>query len=222
VPPSASRPAEYEHVHDPGVLRAIAHPLRNRILTELTATGPMRAADIARKLDIPANQASFHLRQLARYGLVEEDRDAARDRRDRVWKPTSERGLSIDLLTIEGQPGGEAASAVFRRSAAAWGHVVVDRAYQVEREPGTKRWVAEQALRLTKDEADEMVGELDAVARRWAERTRGTDGERRTYLLYSILQPYPEERTTLATRDERGDAAAATASEAGEPVKTDG
>ena len=64
---------------DPRILRAIAHPTRNRILGELFAAGPLRAADIARKLAIPANQASFHLRQLAKYGLVEEEPDEARD-----------------------------------------------------------------------------------------------------------------------------------------------
>ena len=57
-------------VHDPRVLRAIAHPVRNRILDELGATGPMRAADVARSLGIPANQASFHLRQLAKYAAT--------------------------------------------------------------------------------------------------------------------------------------------------------
>lgn len=192
VPPS---PPSYDAVHDPGVLRAIAHPLRNRILTELTATGPMRAADIARELGIPANQASFHLRQLARYGLVEEDREAARDRRDRVWRPTSETGLHLDLPLIEEQPGGQAASTVFRRNAAAWGRVIIDHAFEGERVPGTKRWVGEKALRLTKEEVNELSEELDAVARRWTERTRGQEGERRTYLLYSILQPYPDGRS---------------------------
>src|SRR4051795_6603934 len=94
-------------VHDPRILRAIAHPVRNRILTELTASGSMRAADLARELDIPANQASFHLRQLAKYGLVEEDPDAARDKRDRVWRPTSDDGVSINLTEIEKEPGGK-------------------------------------------------------------------------------------------------------------------
>lgn len=76
-------------------------------------------------------------------------------------------------------------------SAAAWGHVVVDRAHSADRPAGTTRWIAEDALRLTKGEADELVEEVDAVAGRWAERTRGREGERRTYLLHSILQPYP-------------------------------
>src|SRR5262245_23813416 len=107
-----------EPVHDPKILRPLAHPARARILTGLTASGPMRAADIARELDIPANQASFHLRQLAKYGLVEEDREAARDKRDRVWRPTSEHGLRFHLDELENEPGGKAASEVFRRNAA--------------------------------------------------------------------------------------------------------
>src|SRR4051812_11699731 len=106
MPPEPSR----QPVHDPTMLRAIAHPVRTRILSELTASGPMRAADLARELDIPANQASFHLRQLAKYGLVEEDPAAARDKRDRVWRPTSTDGVTINLTELEQQPGGTAAS----------------------------------------------------------------------------------------------------------------
>src|SRR6476469_4307603 len=97
--------AELRRVHDPKLLRAIAHPLRNRILTELEASGSLRAADIARVLDVPANQASFHLRQLAKYGLVEEDVAAARDKRDRVWRTTSAAALDVDLGTLEQAPG---------------------------------------------------------------------------------------------------------------------
>ena len=93
------------HVHDPRVLRAIAHPVRNRILTELSAGGPMRAADVARLLDIPANQASFHLRQLAKYGLIEEAPEAARDQRDRVWRSADDGTLSIDVGAMEKEPG---------------------------------------------------------------------------------------------------------------------
>jgi DNA-binding transcriptional ArsR family regulator len=185
-------------VHDPKILRAIAHPVRNRILTELTASGSMRAADLARELDIPANQASFHLRQLAKYGLVEEDPDAARDKRDRVWRPTSDHGLMVRLDDIEKAPGGKAASAVFRQNAASWGHAVIDAAYGAAREPGTLRTVNESAIRLTQDEAGQLAEELDAVVATWTERTRGRDPERRTYLWFSVLQPYPE---TL----ERGD-----------------
>jgi DNA-binding transcriptional ArsR family regulator len=186
-------------VHDPKILRAIAHPVRNRILTELTASGSMRAADLARELDIPANQASFHLRQLAKYGLVEEDPDAARDKRDRVWRPTSDHGLMVRLDDIEKAPGGKAASAVFRQNAASWGRAVIDAAYAGNREPDTLRTVNESAIRLTQEEAGQLAEELDAVISDWMKRTRGRDAGRRTYLWFSVLQPYPE---TLVREDD--------------------
>ena len=183
--------SERQPIHDPTMLRAIAHPVRNRILTELTARGPMRAADLARELDLPANQMSFHLRQLAKYGLVEEDPAAARDRRDRVWRPAAPDGVTVNLSELEQQPGGKAASQVFRRHAASWGHVVVDAAYTEERDPSVLRSVNENAVRLTRDEAVQLSAEIDDVLTRWVERTRGLDDDRRTYLLFSVLQPYP-------------------------------
>jgi predicted ArsR family transcriptional regulator len=45
---------------------------------------------IAKRTGVPANQASFHLRQLAKYGLVEVAPDAGRDNRDRVWRLVDE------------------------------------------------------------------------------------------------------------------------------------
>jgi DNA-binding transcriptional ArsR family regulator len=184
--------AELRPVHDPKVLRAIAHPLRNRILTELEASGSLRAADIARILDVPANQASFHLRQLAKYGLVEEDVAAARDKRDRVWRTTSAAVMDVDLAALEKAPGGKAASAVFRRNKAAWNHFVVDAAYSEERPEGTMRSIGEFALKLTRDEARQVSEEVNALLQEWADRTRGTDPDRRTYLLLTILQPHPD------------------------------
>ena len=190
-----------EQVHDPRVLRALAHPARNRILTELSASGPLRAADIARELDIPANQASFHLRQLAKYGLVEEAPDEARDKRDRVWRLTSERGFTVDFREIEQTPGGKAAVSVFRRTAMAWAQVVVERAYSPRREDDIFRSVTDQPLKLSKDEAKQLALELDEVLQRWSAKTRGRDTARRTYLLFQILQPYPEDAQGPEPRD---------------------
>jgi DNA-binding transcriptional ArsR family regulator len=180
-------------VRDPRMLRAVAHPVRNRILTELSAHGSMRAADIARELDVPANQASFHLRQLAKYGLVEEDPDAARDRRDRVWKVSSDRGITINLSEIEKEPGGKAAVTVFRRQASAWAQVAVEQAYSGHREDDVHVSTADHAVRLTTEEAAELGEELDEVVQRWTERTRQASGDRRTYLVFRIVEPYPQE-----------------------------
>lgn len=182
-----------EYLHDPRVLRAIAHPVRNRILGEIEAGGPVRAADVARELDIPANQASFHLRQLAKYGLVEEAPGEARDRRDRVWRLTEEAELAVRLNELENEPGGKAAVAVFRRSAADWSHHLVDLAINGPGEEGIVRSVINQNVKLTKEEALELQDDLQATVQRWIERTRGReDAERRTYVVMQVLQPYPQ------------------------------
>lgn len=203
---------------DPRILRAVAHPTRNRILSELYAGGPLRAADLARSLDVPANQASFHLRQLAKYGLVEEAPDAARDRRDRVWRLADPDGISFRTRDMEAQPGGKAALSVFRRNAIAWGQRLVSSAHDGDIPEGTDKIISDWALRLTKDEAKQIAEEVDALMRRWRDRQIADEEERTTYSLYMLVQPYPamevvdltsEERTTAAEPG-RMDAAART------------
>ena len=50
-------------------LRSLAHPMRLRMLSLLTATA-MSAAEVARELDISHANASYHLRLLADAGLI--------------------------------------------------------------------------------------------------------------------------------------------------------
>jgi len=186
--------AEPQPLSDPRVLRAIAHPVRTRILDELYASGPARAADIAREMDIPANQASFHLRQLAKYGLVEEAPEEARDRRDRVWRATADAGYTVNLSELAEAPGGRAAVEVFRSNKLAWLHQVVDRTFAMSREGGRGVFsTSDHAIRLTDDEAQLLRQEIDDLVESWADRTRGRDPERRTYLLVQMVQPYPDE-----------------------------
>jgi DNA-binding transcriptional ArsR family regulator len=51
-------------------LRALAHPIRLRILSLLTGT-PMTAAEVARELHLTHANASYHLRQLLAVGAIE-------------------------------------------------------------------------------------------------------------------------------------------------------
>lgn len=188
---SEERPAP-QPVRDPTVLRGLAHPVRSRIVDEMYATGPVRAADIARDLGIPANQASFHLRQLAKYGLVEEAPDAGRDKRDRVWQLTAQTGYSVDFAELSAEPGGRAAVDVWRRQAAGWAHGVVEDAYHRDPDDAVAVRIGTATLRLTKDEADELAQEIDDVVHRWGDRTRGRSADRRTYVLLHVLKPYAE------------------------------
>ena len=178
---------------DPRVLRAIAHPTRGRILDELGASGPMRAADVGEALGIPANQASFHLRQLAKYGAILPAPEAARDKRDRVWKLPDERGFRLDVQDISKQPGGKAAVSVFQRNKAAWAHRLVDEVFSFKQRKDSFTAIVDQTMKLTKDEAAEFMGEIDEVLEAWRDKTRGRSRDRRTYVFYSMVQPYPEE-----------------------------
>ena len=72
---------------EPRALRAVAHPVRLRLVGLLRRKGPLTATQAAGELgESPAN-CSFHLRQLAKYGLVEE---AGGGRgRERPWQATA-------------------------------------------------------------------------------------------------------------------------------------
>ncbi|WP_405394554.1 ArsR/SmtB family transcription factor [Microbispora hainanensis] len=76
---------EVFHVDDPRALKAVAHPLRVRLLGELRTNGPATATELAGRLGESSGATSYHLRQLARYGFVEADPDR-RDRRERRWR----------------------------------------------------------------------------------------------------------------------------------------
>ncbi len=182
-------PAEIPQLTDVRMLRGIAHPMRNRILEEMSAGGPMRAADVAEQLGIPANQASFHLRQLAKYGLVEEAPELARDGRDRVWRLVNEAGFSVNLEELARQDGGKAAVAVFRKQWTADAHDAVERAARADRSTDTMVAVASSAVRLTKAQAKQLAQELTDRVEEW--RVRGQDQQEgaRTYEVLWFVQP---------------------------------
>ncbi|MET8129292.1 helix-turn-helix domain-containing protein [Streptomyces sp. NPDC005065] len=68
-------------------LKALAQPRRQQILQHLTLHGPATSAILARALELNTGATSYHLRELARYGFVE---DAAAEelggRRARWWR----------------------------------------------------------------------------------------------------------------------------------------
>ncbi len=110
-----------------------------------------------------------------------------------MWRLVNEDGLTIDTGELEKAPGGKAAVAVFRKSASAWAHHVVEVAYSTEKDPETLRSITHQAMRLTRAEAVELSADLEQVMQAWQQRTRGRDDARRTYLYTAFLQPYPDE-----------------------------
>jgi DNA-binding transcriptional ArsR family regulator len=72
-------------VSDPRAIRALAHPLRLDLLELLGGISPATAARCAQVLGVSQASASYHLRQLAKYGFVEESEPSG-DQRERPWR----------------------------------------------------------------------------------------------------------------------------------------
>ena len=75
---------EPEVITDPRQVRLLAHPLRQRI-AEIMRRGPVSSSTLARELGESTGSTSYHLRQLARHGFVEEVPELARGR-ERWWR----------------------------------------------------------------------------------------------------------------------------------------
>ena len=74
-------------LRDARALRALAHPTRLKLVSLLRLEGPLTATQAARLLGETPQRCTFHISQLAKYGLVEE---AGGGRgRERPWRATT-------------------------------------------------------------------------------------------------------------------------------------
>ncbi len=90
---------------DPRAMRALTHPVRLALLEVLTMNGTLTATAAGALIGETATTCSFHLRQLARYGFVEE---AGGGRgRSRPWRLLGV-GWSIDEAEGTESPASEA------------------------------------------------------------------------------------------------------------------
>lgn len=90
-------------ITDPRTLRALTHPVRIALLEALTTSGPMTATEVGELIGESPTTCSFHLRQLAKYGFVE-DAEPRRGR-SRPWRRTS---IGFEVSSI----GDDAESAI--------------------------------------------------------------------------------------------------------------
>ncbi|MCS7477381.1 ArsR/SmtB family transcription factor [Umezawaea endophytica] len=70
---------------DLGTAKALANPVRQRILCELRVMGEATSTSLAKRLGITTGGTSYNLRVLAEHGLVEEVPERARGR-ERWWR----------------------------------------------------------------------------------------------------------------------------------------
>jgi DNA-binding transcriptional ArsR family regulator len=194
-------------VRDPEALRALAHPVRQRILMQLAVAGHARAADLAAAIGHPANSVSFHLRVLARAGMIREAPEHARDRRDRVWTNVA-KSYSVE-------PDAGDATDTILRPALRWVADVFARRDGDSSDSGGSTDAARQfmltTVLLTRDQADAMARELADLTTRWAEKSFAdarTDptASRETYQVLSVLAPPVSPRGEEPAGDRRPEA----------------
>ncbi len=154
---------------DPKALRAYAHPVRGKLIVALRTRGPLTATQAGRLLGESSGTASFHLRQLAKYGLVEEAGGGTG--REKPWRATT---TSTSWDEIQPTPEATEAARALTRSLAQsyfeelqrWLAAVPDESEQWRQ----AAFIGDRFLWVTADELAEVGRELLAVTDKYFER----------------------------------------------------
>ncbi|MGW0930214.1 ArsR/SmtB family transcription factor [Streptomyces sp. NPDC002644] len=186
-------------------LRAMAHPLRVRIVGLLRRHGPSTATRLAERLGVNSGSASYHLRQLAEAGFVEELTDRG-NARERWWRAAHRVTLLADRDLADREP--DATRAYLQSVADTYALRVQQAVSEADTLPA--RWreafdMNDWALRLTPEEAVALREELVAVVRRHREEgTEAADSAPAAAGTVSVILqilPDPGEEEPPGTRD---------------------
>jgi DNA-binding transcriptional ArsR family regulator len=155
-------------------VRALAHPQRLRLLDLLRFEGPSTATLLAGRVGESSGSTSYHLRQLARYGYVEEA--PGKGGRERWWR-YRERRMTIHVGEGEASQRTLLAELLSREAHA------LDRFLAERPSPGEwddAAFFQSRALRLTVDELERLRGGVEAllVAARSADAENAPDDAR--------------------------------------------
>ncbi len=179
---------------DPRALRAVAHPVRLQLVGLLRREGPLTATQAGELLGESPASCSFHLRQLAKYGLVEE---AGGGRgRERPWRATA---LFTAWPNVARDPEQAAATELLSQ-------VVVERYFErimewlQERSDDSVDWqeaatFCDRMLYLTSDELAELGREIEGLLERYHGRTASPDSrpeDARPVTIIRLAFPDPE------------------------------
>jgi DNA-binding transcriptional ArsR family regulator len=104
MPESDAAPGESAlDVVDPTRLRALAHPVRLRLLRLLREHQPATGAELAGLTGESTASVSYHLATLAKHGFVERDPGPGQTRKHKPWRTTYQ-SLRIVSQHVEGAP----------------------------------------------------------------------------------------------------------------------
>jgi DNA-binding transcriptional ArsR family regulator len=164
-PPSRQR---WRYLDDPVAIRALAHPLRHDLMGIIGRLGRATTAQAAQELGISHGLASHHLRQLAKYGFVEQV--AGKDNRERPWRLVA---TSYSWAGATRSPEGMAAVDVVEQ---VYAEQVLERflGWQQRRGGWPQVWrestgMGRSTVYLTRAELTELAAAIDALLLRYTE-----------------------------------------------------
>ncbi|MBO8189931.1 winged helix-turn-helix domain-containing protein [Streptomyces spirodelae] len=180
-PPEEDRPAARHSprtTSDPAALKALAHPLRLKILRRLAAAGAATATALAAELGENTGTLSYHLRQLERAGFIEDDPEHSANGRERWWRGV--RGLDVRRPAPAGLSPAERAVVGELDRLRMEEDIELAYSYTLPH-PGEEEWVygSRGTLHLTRGELQEFHDAYLELLRRFQRRrTEGEPGTR--------------------------------------------
>jgi DNA-binding transcriptional ArsR family regulator len=186
------------------LFRALSHPVRIALVEELSLHGPMTATEVGERIGESPTTCSFHLRQLARYGFVEEA--GGGKGRARPWRMTAI-GMNVPgiLDDPEAQVAFDVLHGMFRER-----HLGRYQRWQETKTSFPEEWRRaaadnEYILYLTPDELDQLSNEVTDVLMRHFDRLADPSKRPQGSLPVELLLfSYPME---LPGADQAGDQA---------------
>jgi predicted ArsR family transcriptional regulator len=184
------------HLNDPQAMRAYAHRTRMSLVGLLRTQGPLTATRAADLIGESVASCSYHLRMLAKYGVVEEVPGPGRQK---PWRATAQ---FTNVPRTSADPAIEAAATELRAFFAKWYFEEVARAQKTARDLPPEWQEAETfgdaLLYLTPAELTELSAGIDKLVDRFLDRNTNPE-----------LRPEGAELVTMlriAFRRDRGDA----------------
>jgi DNA-binding transcriptional ArsR family regulator len=175
---------------DPRAIRAIAHEARQEVIDELYSGSVLTATEAAQICGLSPSAMSYHLRALAKWGIVVRD-EASSDGRERPWRAGAQ---YLQLGHGEGASGTsmrQAANAVISTLLAGMTRSVDVMLKSGPSPKGTQ--VSHGRLYLTDEEAAALNRDLDELVQRFdagrTSRNKPFDASPRDQ--YWLLLPHP-------------------------------
>jgi DNA-binding transcriptional ArsR family regulator len=175
-------------------LKAFAHPLRMAMYSALRDHGPATATQLGERLGESSGVTSYHLRQLAKHGLVEDD-PAHTGGRERWWRPV---GFAMD------DPAVLHDASLKAQTTAVLEHMVAERAQDLTaaiRALPTDSWqtavgFSSTTVTMTPAELEAALDEAFTTLQRHADAAKaahpdGPEGEARRVRIYLDGFPLP-------------------------------